>query len=347
MSSLTLQYTIGVNVIPILFSRRALQDPEFHLIEGMTDYLMRWAIERGCTRIMEILIEKGFQVKDTSLLRLAIVEKQLSSLLLLLHNKNEIEIVDLKSLYPFTGLFSDKEALITLPTLLEFCGSLESDAIIEFINELLHHNCSRCMKVFFKYLSKNKNKSEIQKILLSEPKYSNSNLLEFAGRRCEENFMFLIDFFDIEDINFSHHQIYHILLEEKKYKCMKKLFDKAVILGKENNPNFITINVGFLNSVEKMRNHGNSREQDDSILPSLLHKLNNCEDSKVKFHPVVSEMVKKKLVKYRLWYILTFVLYCIFLPSLYFALFNASYQCVMMRCSVILVALELYVLSVK
>ena len=285
---------------------------------------MELSVFYGNTTIMELLIEKGFQIKDSSLLKIAISRKQLSSLLLLFHNKNEIDIVDLKSLFLFDEL-SDKEALITLPSLLKFCGSLESNILIEFIEELIDRNHHRCIKVFLKYLSENE--YNITTALLSKSRRDpGSNLLELAGLSSEESFMFLIEFIDMDTINIGH-QIYHILLKEKKYKCLKKLFDKPVFQDKEGNSKFIKIDVSFLNSIEKMRNHGNSREQDDSILPTLLHKLNNCEDSKVKFHPVVNAVVESKLTIYRWWYILTFVLYCIFLSSLYFALFNASYQC--------------------
>ena len=283
---------------------------------------MELSVFYGNTTIMELLIEKGFQIEHSSLLKIAIVNKQLSLLLLLLDNKKEIDI-DLKSLYSFNVL-SDKDALITLPSLLKNCGSLESNMISEFIEELMNRNYYRCMKVFLKYLSENKD--DISKRLLSD----SDLLLKHANMiKSEDTFIVVIDFIKIEDIkDYKKHQIYHVLLDHKKYKCLKKLFDKMMSKKSES----FYMDVAFLNSIKNtdmlnQSSHVDPKSDDYSISPTLLHKLNNCKDSKVRFHPVINVAVEKKLSKYRWWYTLTFVLYCIFLSSLYFALFNASYQC--------------------
>ena len=137
----------------------------------------------------------------------------------------------------------------------------------------------------------------------------------------------LLKYIDLDQI-LSKPRIYHILLSKKHYRGLKELMDKSVIL--ENRT--YQIKLKFLSSIEYQtiipdKDAYPTDSKYSHLAPSFLHKLNNCPDSRIKFHPLVNAAVEKKLSVYRWWYVLTFALYCIFLAALYYALFQASYQC--------------------
>ena len=60
---------------------------------------------------------------------------------------------------------------------------------------------------------------------------------------------------------------------------------------------------------------------------SFLHKLIDCTDQELKYHPLVSIIVDKKLRFYRWWYVISFIFYLFFLCCLGYALIQASTVC--------------------
>ena len=60
---------------------------------------------------------------------------------------------------------------------------------------------------------------------------------------------------------------------------------------------------------------------------SFLHKLKDCPDQELKYHPLVSIIVDKKLRFYRWWYVTSFFFYLFFLICLGYALIQASTVC--------------------
>ena len=60
---------------------------------------------------------------------------------------------------------------------------------------------------------------------------------------------------------------------------------------------------------------------------SFLHKLVNCPDQELKYHPIVNIIVDKKLGFYRWWYVISLIFYLFFLVCLGYALIQASTVC--------------------
>ena len=60
---------------------------------------------------------------------------------------------------------------------------------------------------------------------------------------------------------------------------------------------------------------------------SFLHKLVDCPDPELKYHPLVSIIVDNKLSFYRWWYVISLVFYLFFLVCLGYALIQASTLC--------------------
>ena len=62
----------------------------------------------------------------------------------------------------------------------------------------------------------------------------------------------------------------------------------------------------------------------EPLKQSFLHKLIDCPDQELKYHPLVSIIVDKKLRFYRWWYVISFFFYLFFLCCLGYALIQAS-----------------------
>ena len=60
---------------------------------------------------------------------------------------------------------------------------------------------------------------------------------------------------------------------------------------------------------------------------SFLHKLVDCPDPELKYHPIVSIIVDNKLSFYRWWYVISLIFYLFFLVCLGYALIQASTVC--------------------
>ena len=60
---------------------------------------------------------------------------------------------------------------------------------------------------------------------------------------------------------------------------------------------------------------------------SFLHKLKDCTDQELKYHPLVSIIIDKKLRFYRWWYVISLFFYIFFLTCLGYALIQASTVC--------------------
>ena len=65
----------------------------------------------------------------------------------------------------------------------------------------------------------------------------------------------------------------------------------------------------------------------EPLKQSFLHKLIDCPDQELKYHPLVSIIVDKKLRFYRWWYVISFFFYLFFLCCLGYALIQASTVC--------------------
>ena len=61
--------------------------------------------------------------------------------------------------------------------------------------------------------------------------------------------------------------------------------------------------------------------------PTLLHKLKNCADPELKYHPLVNFIVDDKLRFYRWWHLSSLISFSFFLICLCYALIQASTKC--------------------
>ena len=113
----------------------------------------------------------------------------------------------------------------------------------------------------------------------------------------------------------------HQMYDTKMYQTLKAIFDTMAVKTNGN----MNVTVKFLDS-----NAAGQYPKDSGythMIPSLLHKLLSCPEVTLKYHPIVSVVVSKKLVIYRWWYIMSFIFYLFFLLALSFALIQASYLC--------------------
>ena len=117
--------------------------------------------------------------------------------------------------------------------------------------------------------------------------------------------------------------IYHEFMEDEKFDILRTIFDRMCMEtngGAEVNCRALMLDVNG-------RGESPISTKFSHLLPSLLHKLFECDHKELREHPLVKKTVEKKLNFYRIWYILTFLVYVVFLTSLSIALFLASYEC--------------------
>ena len=118
-------------------------------------------------------------------------------------------------------------------------------------------------------------------------------------------------------------KIYHEFMEEEQFDILKTIFNRMCV--KTNGGTEVHCRALMLD----VNGKGESpfSKKFSHLLPSLLHKLMDCDQKELREHPVVKKTVEKKLKFYRIWYILTFLVYIVFLVFLSIALFLASQVC--------------------
>ena len=118
-------------------------------------------------------------------------------------------------------------------------------------------------------------------------------------------------------------KIYHQFLEEEQYDILKTIFNRMCEEtngGTEVHCRSLMLDTNGKGESPFSRNFSH-------LLPSLLHKLVDCDDKELREHPIVKQTVEKKLNFYRIWYVLSFLIYLVFVVVLSVALFLASYEC--------------------
>ena len=115
------------------------------------------------------------------------------------------------------------------------------------------------------------------------------------------------------------------MYDKEMYQTLKAVFDTMATKYTDDNVGRINMTVEFLDS-----NRAGQYPTDtdyNHMIPSLLHKMLDCPEVTLKYHPIVNIVINRKLVIYRWWYILSFIFYIFFLLSLAYALIQASYLC--------------------
>ena len=119
----------------------------------------------------------------------------------------------------------------------------------------------------------------------------------------------------------DHPKIIHDLYDQKYYSIIKVIFSKMII---STSPNYV-ISTKFLesNSYGQYPNDANFK----NFEPTFLHKLRDCLDPEIKFHPMLNAVVTEKLRLYNWWYIVSFFMYLFFLACLTHSLYQSSKIC--------------------
>ena len=126
-----------------------------------------------------------------------------------------------------------------------------------------------------------------------------------------------IDYFD------EKAKIYHQFLEEEQFDILKTIFNR--MCEETNGDTEVHCKALMLDTNGKGESPFSTNFS--HLLPSLLHKLVDCDDKELREHPIVKKTVEKKLNFYRIWYILSFLIYLVFVVIFSAALFLASYEC--------------------
>ena len=121
----------------------------------------------------------------------------------------------------------------------------------------------------------------------------------------------------------EHPSLYHKLIEKNLFEALHALMNMSVYEKYLD----VTLTPKFLDSISSVEHPYPDDPLYDRLELSFMHKLLDCPDPLVKYHPLVSLVVREKLRFYRWWYVFTFLLYIIFLTNLYYALIEASYLC--------------------
>ena len=218
----------------------------------------------------------------------------------------------------------DNDASTLLPLLISYSINFTKRDV--FGNTLLHtiakEGAVSCAEVLLSYLAQN-HLDQMQRLLLEEKDSRGRTPVDRAVQEGSETV--LIQFFGHLDCDYfiQHPTIYHQLIQNNLFEALKALMDESV----HEKYLDVSLEPKFLDSVNSADHPYPSDPLYNRFEPSFLHKLLSCPDPLVKYHPLVSIVVREKLRFYRWWYVFTFFLYLIFLICLFYALLQASYLC--------------------
>ena len=126
-----------------------------------------------------------------------------------------------------------------------------------------------------------------------------------------------IDYFD------EKAKLFHQFLEEEQFDILEIIFNR--MCEKTNGGTEVPCRALMLDTNGKGQSPFS--KEFNQWLPSLLHKLADCKDKELREHPIVKKTVERKLNCYRIWFMLSFLLYVVFLVVFSVVLFLASYEC--------------------
>ena len=288
------------------------------------------AIEGGHISIIKLLLQHGvspvgevYNHDNQKPIHIAIKNKQRQALQILLeHGANPDDKTTSGSAPAQLAVENDASTLLAL--LLNYGISFTRRDC--YGNTLLHVIASsgavRCAEYFLQYLFENCS-DQIQRLLLEEKDARGRSPVDRAVDEGNENV--LIEFFKQLDPGYfiEHPSLYHKLIEKNLFEALHALINMSVYEKYLD----VTLIPKFLDSISSEEHPYPDDPLYDRLEPSFLHKLLDCPDPLVKYHPLVSIVVREKLRFYRWWYVFTFFLYIIFLINLYYALIEASYLC--------------------
>ena len=288
------------------------------------------AIEGGHISIIKLLLQHGvspvgevYSHDKQKPIHIAITHKQRQALQILLeHGANPDDKTSSGSAPAQLAVENDASTLLSL--LISYGISFTKRDC--YGNTLLHVIASsgavRCAEYFLQHLSENFS-DQIHMLLLEEKDERGRTPVDRAVD--EGNESVLIEFFQKIDPNYfiEHPSLYHKLIEKNLFEALHALMDMSVYEKYLD----VTLIPKFLDSISSVEHPYPDDPLYDRLEPSFIHKLLDCPDPLVKYHPLVSIVVREKLRFYRWWYVFTFFLYLFFLINLYYALIEASYLC--------------------
>ena len=115
--------------------------------------------------------------------------------------------------------------------------------------------------------------------------------------------------------------IFHRVMNNYRFKTMHVLQEKMVSEDSQS----VTLTTSFLDFDESGFLPDNPQFNFRS--KTILHKLFECAETEVKYHPLVNIVVNKKISIYRNWYLFSFLLYFVYLLFLSYALFQGTTSC--------------------
>ena len=116
--------------------------------------------------------------------------------------------------------------------------------------------------------------------------------------------------------------IFHRVMNKFCFKTMRTLQEKMVeCQGSQS----VTLTTSFLDFDEYGFLPKDERYNFRS--KTILHKLLDCPETEVKYHPIVNIVVNNKISIYRNWYLFSFLLYVFYLILLSYALLQATTRC--------------------
>ena len=286
------------------------------------------AIEGGHISIIKLLLQHGvspvgevYNHDNQKPIHIATKNKQRQALQILLeHGANPDDKTTSGSSPAQLAVENDASTLLAL--LLNYGISFTKRDC--YGNTLLHVIASsgavRCAEYFLQYLFENYS-DQIQKLLLEEKDSRGRSPVDRAVD--EGNESVLIEFFKQLDPGYfiEHPSLYHKLIEKNLFEALHALINMSVYEKYLD----VTLIPKFLDSVSSEEHPYPDDPLYDRLEPSFLHKLLDCPDPLVKYHPLVSIVVREKLRFYRWWYVFTFFLCIIFLINLCYALTEASF----------------------
>ena len=191
-------------------------------------------------------------------------------------------------------------------------------------NTVMHHAATNgavnCVEYLVKRIAKMAGVTQ-QFQIFKNPNSDKKTAFDIALELKQESVLAVFIKYAPEDFFINNAKCLHQMFDSEMYQTLKAIFDIMAV----KSDGHMNVTVKFLDSnaagqfpEEAGYNH---------MIPSLLHKLLSCPEVTLKYHPIVSVVVDKKLVIYRWWYIMSFIFYVFFLLALSYALLQASYLC--------------------
>ena len=309
------------------------------------------AIRKGHSSCLRVLIEEGADISFKSpltgdtLLHLAVRENQREAVRLLVKARLNQDEFDNDNLTPLMlAVQLNRHDLI--PILFAAGASLErkdtegntplhiaathsslrsAKCILDLMHTLRNSKIDECL-----FEAKNHKGETPFDISLTKPKESVSRLFVEYG-----NNEYLLKPPEIDDTtvkpgrSFSRANgtlsiptnIFHRVMNNFRFKTMHVLQEKMVCEEAQS----VTLTASFLDFDESGFLPENPQYNFRS--KTILHKVLDCAETEVKYHPLVNIVVNKKISLYRNWYLFSFLLYFVYLLFLSYALFQSTTSC--------------------